>query len=106
MPSKGKKHSKTPSRVSNSAHYESPQTLSSIHTRDIESSEGDFVYYLEEASRKYPSLIGKSAFIGQVTDVEHDSKGFKIWLSEPSMVTSSFIPGSIVSVIYHFHCYI
>ncbi|KAF3441359.1 hypothetical protein FNV43_RR15273 [Rhamnella rubrinervis] len=101
MPSsKGKKHSKTPSRVSNSEHYESPQTPSSTHSRDIESREGDLVYFLEEASRKYPSLIGKSAFIGQVIDVEHDSKGFKIWLSESSMVASSFIPGSIVSVSF------
>ncbi|XP_060675566.1 LOW QUALITY PROTEIN: calmodulin-interacting protein 111-like [Ziziphus jujuba] len=51
------------------------------------------------SSRKYPALIGKSAFIGEVSDDgEFDSKGCKIWISEHSMVASSFTPGSIVSV--------
>ncbi|RDY01976.1 Calmodulin-interacting protein 111, partial [Mucuna pruriens] len=55
----------------------------------------------EEASRKFPSLIAKSAFVGEITHVDDTvpvSKGFRIWLSEPSMLSSSLSPGSIVSV--------
>lgn len=103
MPPKARKQSKTPSKVSNSECFESPQTPSAPHTPDTEASEKEFVDYLEEASRKYPFLIGKSAFIGQATDARHDSEGFKIWLSEPSMNSSSFKTGSIVSVITSFN---
>ncbi|XP_021807884.1 calmodulin-interacting protein 111 isoform X2 [Prunus avium] len=93
MPSsKGKKHSKTQSRLSNSDNFSSPVSL------DFEATEEILASSLELASVKYPSLIGNSAFIGRVTDVQDDSKSCKIWLSEPSMVASSFTPGSIVSV--------
>lgn len=102
MPSKAKKHPKTPSSVSKSDHIPSPQTPQSmVPTKGIEPNEEDVRYLLEEAAGKYPSLIGKSAFIGRVAQVDPDSKGCKIWLSEPSMVASSLTPGSIVSVIYH-----
>ncbi|BFG24437.1 hypothetical protein CerSpe_107110 [Prunus speciosa] len=91
MPSsKGKKHSKTQSRLSNSDNFSSPVSL--------EATEEILASSLELASVKYPSLIGNSAFIGRVTDVQDDPKSCKIWLSEPSMVASSFTPGSIVSV--------
>ncbi|CAB4272549.1 unnamed protein product [Prunus armeniaca] len=94
MPSsKGKKHSKTQSRLSNSDNFSSPVSL------DFEATEEILASSLELASVKYPSLIGNSAFIGRVTDVQDDPKSCKIWLSEPSMVASSFTPGSIVSVI-------
>ncbi|KAL6285660.1 hypothetical protein ACE6H2_010050 [Prunus campanulata] len=93
MPSsKGKKHSKTQSRLSNSDNFSSPVSL------DFEATEEILASSLELASVKYPSLIGNSAFIGRVTDVQDDPKSCKIWLSEPSMVASSFTPGSIVSV--------
>ncbi|KAH7521272.1 hypothetical protein FEM48_Zijuj07G0015400 [Ziziphus jujuba var. spinosa] len=107
MPSKAKKHSKTPTTPSSSSarhsNYESPRTPSSSSSGglNVEATERDFLCSLEEASKKYPSLIGKSAFVGQLTavdDADHASKGFKIWLSEPSMVASSFTPGSVVSV--------
>ncbi|TKY62736.1 nucleoside-triphosphatase protein [Spatholobus suberectus] len=55
----------------------------------------------EEASRKFPSLIAKSPFVGEITHVDDTvpvSKGFRIWLSETSMLSSSLSPGSIVSV--------
>ncbi|CAJ1916124.1 unnamed protein product [Sphenostylis stenocarpa] len=55
----------------------------------------------EEASRKFPSLIAKSAFVAEITHVDDTVplfKGFRIWLSEPSMLSSSLSPGSIVSV--------
>lgn len=105
MPSKGKKQSKTQSRASNSDRVSSPQTPSS--TLDFETSDEDLMSTLEEASVKYPSLIGKTAFIGRIIDIEHDhSIGCKIWLSESSMVASSFTPESIVSVIYSFQHYI
>ena len=56
----------------------------------------------EEASRKFPSLIAKSAFVAEIIHVDDTVplfKGFRIWLSEPSMLSSSLSPGSIVSVI-------
>ncbi|XP_021807874.1 calmodulin-interacting protein 111-like isoform X2 [Prunus avium] len=93
MPSsKGKKHSKSQSKLSNSNKFSSPGSL------DFEATEESFASSLELASVKFPSLIGNSAFIGRVTDVQDDPKSRKIWLSEPSMVASSFTPGSIVSV--------
>ncbi|ESW34045.1 hypothetical protein PHAVU_001G119600 [Phaseolus vulgaris] len=54
-----------------------------------------------EASRKFPSLIAESAFVAEiihVDDIVPLFKGFRIWLSEPSMLSSSLSPGSIVSV--------
>ncbi|KAJ0100261.1 hypothetical protein Patl1_21127 [Pistacia atlantica] len=98
MPSKAKKQSKTPSRLSNSDPSASPRTPSLISSSDSLVREEDFQIILEEASSRYPSLIGKSAFIGHVTDVETGSGGCKIWLSESSMLASNLAPGSIVSV--------
>lgn len=104
MPSKAKKQSKTPSRLSNSDPAASPKTPSLFSSSDSQVIEEDFQSVLEEASSQYPSLIGKSAFIGQVADVETESRGCKIWLSESSMLASSLAPGSIVSVIFHLLC--
>ena len=105
MPSKGKKQSKTPSRVSDSDRNSSPRTPSS--TLDFETNDEDLISTLEEASMKYPSLIGKNAFIGRITDVDRDhSLGCKLWLSELSMVAFSFTPQSIVSVIYYLQLYV
>lgn len=98
MPSKTKKHTKTPSRLSNSEQSASPRTPSSAPCPDNEASEEDYQSFIEEASRLYPSLIGKSAFVGKVTGVESESRGCKLWLSETSMVACSLAPGSIVSV--------
>src|SRR4051812_30783738 len=100
MPSKAKKSSKSLSRLSNSE--QSPRTPTSISRPDFELGEDDFLCSLEEASSKFPSLISKSALVGRVTDVETDSKGCKVWLSESSMTSSNIAPGSIVSVIYLF----
>ncbi|XVF13657.1 hypothetical protein REPUB_Repub08aG0226800 [Reevesia pubescens] len=97
MPSKSKKQSKTPSRQSNSDPSASPRTPS-VTSLDSEVSEEDLRCSLEEVSRQYPSLIGKSAFIGQVNDVDSENRGCKIWLSENSMVASYLTPGSLVSV--------
>ncbi|XWS49534.1 hypothetical protein CRYUN_Cryun12cG0011300 [Craigia yunnanensis] len=97
MPSKSKKQSKTPSRLSNSDPSLSPRTPS-VSSLDSEVSEEEFRCSLEEVSRRYPSLIGKSAFIGKVNDVDFETRGCKIWLSENSMVSSYFAPGSLVSV--------
>ncbi|XP_017190113.3 calmodulin-interacting protein 111 isoform X2 [Malus domestica] len=94
MPSaKGKKHSKTQSRLSNSS-----DNFSSNGSLDFGETEEGFASSIEQASIKYPSLIAKSAFVARVADVQDDPKSCKIWLSEPSMVASSFTPGSIVSV--------
>ncbi|KAJ6700167.1 hypothetical protein OIU79_013245 [Salix purpurea] len=104
MPSKTKKNSRTPSRLSNSDQSaSSPRTPSLASSIDLEAcQQEDIALCLEEASSKYPSLIGTSAFIGRITDVEAESsttaRGCKIWLSESSMVSSSLAPGSIVSV--------
>ncbi|KAK7274734.1 hypothetical protein RIF29_15831 [Crotalaria pallida] len=57
----------------------------------------------EEASRKFPLFIGKSAFIDKISDVESsttNSKGCRVWLSEASMLSSYLSPGSIVSVMF------
>lgn len=100
MPSKAKKQS----RVSSSDLFSSPRTPSLTPSLDSETSDEDLMHILEKTSVKYSSLIGKTAFIGQVTDVEnvYKSKGHNIWLSESSMVASGFAPGSLVSVIYPF----
>ncbi|KAL2320617.1 hypothetical protein Fmac_029586 [Flemingia macrophylla] len=55
----------------------------------------------EQASRKFPSLIAKSAFVAEITHVDDTlpvSKGFRICLSESAMLSSSLSPASIVSV--------
>ncbi|XP_024029626.1 calmodulin-interacting protein 111 [Morus notabilis] len=114
MPSKSKKQSKTLSRVSNSDQHSSPRTPSLTPSLDSETSDENLMHTLEKASVKYPSLIGKTAFIGQVTDIEQHvskSKGYNIWLSESSMVASGFAPGSLASVSFpsldskHSHCF-
>ncbi|GLT95713.1 hypothetical protein SLE2022_133800 [Rubroshorea leprosula] len=97
MPSKAKKQSKTPSRPSSTDPSASPRTPS-VTPLASEVSEEDLRRLLEVASSRYPSLIGKSAFIGRVNDVDSESRGCKIWLSEASMVAASLTPGSIVSV--------
>ncbi|KAF8395748.1 hypothetical protein HHK36_019699 [Tetracentron sinense] len=94
MPSKAKKHSKTPSH-SNQSSSSSP---SSTYPPDSELSPEVLSRSLEDASTRFPSLISKSAFIGRVSDVDHKVRGFRIWMSESAMVSSSFISGSIVSV--------
>ncbi|XP_075638574.1 calmodulin-interacting protein 111 isoform X3 [Castanea sativa] len=99
MPSKTKKNSKAQSRLLNGDQSAaSPRTPSLIPSPNFEVREENLVWSFDEASTKYPALIGKSAFIGKVIDVERESRGCKIWLSEPSMVASSLAPGSIVSV--------
>lgn len=98
MPSKTKKSSKAQSKLPNGDHSSSPQTPSLIPSLSFELTEDSLASSLEEASTKYPSLISKSAFIGKLIDVERNSRGCKIWLSEPSMLASSLAPGSIVSV--------
>lgn len=98
MPPKTKKHSKAKSRLFNG------DQSASTPTPDFEASEEDLLSTLEEASRKYPSLIAKSAFIGKVADVVCELKGCTIWLSESSMLASSLKPGDIVSVIHFFFC--
>ncbi|GAV66889.1 AAA domain-containing protein [Cephalotus follicularis] len=100
MPSARKKQSKSVSRLSNSDHSASPRTPSATSPQDFDVSEEDIRCSLEEAAHRFPALIGKSALIGRVTDVESESIGCKIWLSEPSMVASSLVPGSIVSVSF------
>lgn len=101
MPSKTKKHAKAQSILSTSE-VATPTTPSLMSNKDSEVSEQELMFSCEEASKKYPSFIGKSAFVGNVNDVESKSKGCKIWLSEPSMVSSSLAPGSIVSVNFQF----
>lgn len=92
MPSK-KKNQKSASRLS--------QSELSNTSSDVEFTEGELKCCLEEASRKFPSLISETDFIGRISEdaVETvDTKGCKIWLSESSMLASSISPGSIVSV--------
>ncbi|XP_016507038.2 calmodulin-interacting protein 111 isoform X1 [Nicotiana tabacum] len=99
MPSK-KKNQKSASRLSQSE--VTSTTTPSVSSDGEEFSEEEIRRFrLEEASRKFPSLISKTAFIGRISEdaVETvDTKGCKIWLSESSMLSSSISPGSIVSV--------
>lgn len=106
MPSKSKKLSKAASSSSSPSVTSSPSPYKTPNP-DTELKADDFFGALDEASRKFPSLISKSAFIGKVSNdtsavasVLHvlDSKGCKIWLSESAMLSSSIAPGSIVSV--------
>ncbi|KAF2305005.1 hypothetical protein GH714_000994 [Hevea brasiliensis] len=99
MPSKAKKHSKTVSRLSNFGQSLSPGAPSLISSTDLEIHEQDLILSLEQASTRFPFMIGKFAFTGRVTDVVSESRGCKIWLSESSMVASSLSPGSIVSAL-------
>ncbi|XP_061372359.1 calmodulin-interacting protein 111 isoform X2 [Gastrolobium bilobum] len=94
--SKQKKQSKKVS-LSNPETTASNNNTPSSETRQPEQQ---LASLCEEASRKFPSFIGKSAFVGEISDVEITPfpKGCKIWLSEPSMVASSIAPGYIVSV--------
>ncbi|MCL7025845.1 hypothetical protein MKW94_012841 [Papaver nudicaule] len=104
MPSKPKKNSKTPptSKLSYSTDH---QSVSSSSARETEFSNEDeeeefYASLLEIASIKFPFLISKSAFVGQI----HSSKPYSgsnaatIWLSESAFFSSSITPGSIVSV--------
>lgn len=108
MPSK-KKNQKSASRLSQSE--VTSTTTPSVSSDGEEFSEEEIRRFrLEEASRKFPSLISKTAFIGRISEdaVETvDTKGCKIWLSESSMLSSSISPGSIVSVkfVFFFHLY-
>ncbi|THG06003.1 hypothetical protein TEA_021321 [Camellia sinensis var. sinensis] len=105
MPSKSKKHSKSVTKLSHVDQSVSPQSSScSTPLPESEVSEEDVLCSLDEVMRKYPSLIGRSALIGRVTDVT-EAKGCKLWLSESSMVASSLTPGSTVSVIVIAHVF-
>lgn len=90
MGSKSNKHSKAQSKFSDQSLL-TPPPHSEVSADELQCT-------LDEASSKYPSLIGKSALIGRVANVQPNSRGCKIWLSEPSMVTLSIVPGSTVSV--------
>ncbi|KAJ8760126.1 hypothetical protein K2173_010982 [Erythroxylum novogranatense] len=99
MPSSKKKHSKTASsRLSNNDQSASPRTILPQSSSELEFSEQDAIFSLEQASKRYPFLVGTSAFIGQVTGAELESRECKIWLSESSMVASFIAPSSLVSV--------
>ncbi|XP_052189572.1 calmodulin-interacting protein 111-like [Diospyros lotus] len=99
MPAKSKKHSKAALKLSYADQSASPQSSSSsTPLPGPEVSEEDILGSIDEATNKYPCFIGKSSFMGRVTDVEADAKGCKIWISEASMVSSSLSPGSTVSV--------
>ncbi|GMH20221.1 hypothetical protein Nepgr_022062 [Nepenthes gracilis] len=101
MPSKTRKQSKiSSSRLSESEPSSSSHTSTATSTPILNSEPdgNDLSSCIGEASEKFPSFIGIHAFIGRVTDVESHFKGCKIWLSESSMIASSFAPGSICSV--------
>ncbi|KAE9599743.1 putative ATPase, AAA-type, core, P-loop containing nucleoside triphosphate hydrolase [Lupinus albus] len=90
--SKSKKHSKAHSRASSST----PEPNTPSENDDVE----QLASLCEHASTKFPSFISKSTFFAKIIDFDtsHNSKGCRIWLSEPSMVSYSLTPGSIVSV--------
>ncbi|KAI3965146.1 hypothetical protein MKW92_042296, partial [Papaver armeniacum] len=102
MPSKPKKNSKTPP-ISKQLSYSADSVSSSARKTDTKfSNDEEEEYYaslLEIASTKFPSLISKSAFVGQI----HSSKPYSgsnaatVWLSESPFFSSSITPGSIVS---------
>lgn len=108
MPSsKSKKHStKTASSPLSSLSSSSKPYVDSEIVNEEE--EQELLRALEEASRKFPSLISITAFIGNVyndascssivAEAALDSKGSKIWMSESAMIASSIPPGSLVSV--------
>ncbi|XP_074353693.1 calmodulin-interacting protein 111 isoform X1 [Apium graveolens] len=103
MPSKNKKGSKSASKLSNSSDQSSSVTSpwNPNSAPPQQRSEIDVHSILEEASSKFPSLIGKNALVGQITD-DADTEPIrgtcKIWLSESSMLSYSLSPGSTVSV--------
>ncbi|XP_071723715.1 calmodulin-interacting protein 111-like [Rutidosis leptorrhynchoides] len=101
MPSNSKKKSKSSASKQSSSEYSesSPRTpLVNNHLDSDVVSEEDLRSSVIDASSRFPTLIGSSALISRITHVDFDSRGCKIWLSEPAMVASSLSPGSIVSV--------
>ncbi|GJV04588.1 calmodulin-interacting protein 111 isoform X1 [Tanacetum coccineum] len=68
------------------------------HNKEEEDDEQSLLKSINEASNKYPTLIGGSALICKILENGIHSKGCKIWLSESSLIASDIIPGSIVSV--------
>lgn len=103
MPSKNKKGSKSASKLSNSSDQSSSVTSpwNPNSAPQQQTSEIDIQFILEEASRKFPSFIGKNALVAQITqdaDTESIKGTCKIWLSESSMLAHSLLPGSTVTV--------
>ncbi|KAM3288903.1 calmodulin-interacting protein [Capsicum chacoense] len=99
MPSK-KKNQKSATRISQSELSDNSSISSTILSSSSDNEE-ELRCCIEEASRKFPTLIARTSFIGRITEdpVESvDTKGCKIWVSESSMLAFSITPGSIVSV--------
>ncbi|CAI9782874.1 unnamed protein product [Fraxinus pennsylvanica] len=109
MPSKSKKSSQKSSKPSKFDHGgntpSSPSSISSsfnLNQHSSEPTEEELLLSLDEASKKFPSLISQNAFIGRLLEnpdaAATDRRGCKIWLSESAMISSSISPGSLVSV--------
>ncbi|KAJ4822841.1 hypothetical protein Tsubulata_026095 [Turnera subulata] len=104
MPPKSKKHSKTPSsRPPQSPSQQQQQEDSSSSSSSHHQQDITIALCLQQASAKYPLLLGKSALVGQLSDVADPAaqfRGCRIWVSESSLVSSSssLAPGSVVSV--------
>lgn len=96
-----KKSSKTPLSKLQSPQLDNPPSSPSSQSSSSQFSELELHNTLDEASRKFPTFISKSALIAQISEFESSSqqKGCKIWLSESSMLSSSISPASLVSVI-------
>ncbi|XP_057738710.1 calmodulin-interacting protein 111 isoform X2 [Arachis stenosperma] len=92
-----KKHSKSKHEAASSA---PPVTPPRTPSRPDDEADLAASLCLPEASRRYPSFIGASAFVAQISAVDNapNSKDSRIWLSELAMVSSSLAPGTLVSV--------
>ncbi|KAG0492255.1 hypothetical protein HPP92_005335 [Vanilla planifolia] len=99
MPSKGKK----PLR-SSSINRSSPAPSLAYSLQEQQTTRTDEALdrgFLAVAAARFPQLISESAFCGIVSKIEAPhNKGnhARIWLSEEAMLSSSLLPGSLVSV--------
>nr|GEZ74951.1 calmodulin-interacting protein 111 isoform X1 [Tanacetum cinerariifolium] len=69
-----------------------------LNPNNDDNEEDDEQSLLNEASNKYPSLIGGSALICKIVENGIQSKGSKIWVSQSSFLASNITPATIVSV--------
>nr|GEU81194.1 calmodulin-interacting protein 111 isoform X1 [Tanacetum cinerariifolium] len=95
MPSS--KSKKTPKSKTNNNNSDT-NSSNNNHNKEEDDDEQSLLKSINEASNKYPTLIGGSALICKILENGIHSKGCKIWLSESSLIASDIIPGSIVSV--------
>ncbi|XP_008786500.1 calmodulin-interacting protein 111 [Phoenix dactylifera] len=101
MPSKARKSSRPPPTAADRGPLPNSPATPGREPSEAGDDEALHRRLLSDASAKFPGLISDAAFCGRISETESScSKGARatVWLSETAMVSSSFVPGSLVSV--------